>query len=242
MKKNWKKILTIFLICVMLVPNLGVLPLSASPPVSQIVDISTLAPGVSATASGSETTTLTPDKIYDGILDYAGKTTRWASTVGINTKWIMLNLGSSKEFSQVIIDWERKNATDYYIEISTDGNVFTDRQTFTAAPVDYRQTISYALPVTAQYIRLTITNFLPTGEDRNGTNISWETVSLFAMEVYAYAPGAVATINQSKINVAQSALLDVTAKNFANPSYQWYVNSTNSTSGGTAIPGANSDT
>jgi len=240
MKKSWKRILSVFLVCLTILPSVGTFQMTASEPVSRLVDISKL-PGVTATANASETTDLTPDKVLDGILNYAGKVTRWASSVGLATKWIMVNLGSSKEISEIVLDWERKNATNYIIETSVNGTAFTTQKTFTSAPADFRQTITFDAPVTAQYIRLTVTNFIDTGVDRNNTNISWWTVSLFAFEVYAYAQSAEATVSSSRITTAETALLDVTAINVANPSYQWYVNTANSTVGGTAISGATSD-
>jgi hyaluronoglucosaminidase len=237
MKNGWKKVLSVFLVCLMVLPGFNAFHITASSPVSELVDISKL-PGVVATANASETTDLTPDKVLDGILNYAGKVTRWASSVGLGTKWIMINLGSSWEFSEIILDWERKNATNYIIETSTNGTNFTTQKTFNSAPADYRQSIVFDTPVTARYIRLTITDFVDTGIDRNGANISWWTVSLYAFEIYAYAQSAVATVSSSKITTAETALLDVTAKNFTNPSYQWYTNTVNSTIGGIAIAGA----
>ena len=119
-----------------------------------------LGDGVVATSSDNEAGTLAADKAIDGIVDYqkANGQSRWASNTTSptqdNKKWLQVDLGEVKTFNEVAIEWERKNATNYIIELSDNGEEWRTVKEFTATPSDYRQVISFDEAQSARYVRL----------------------------------------------------------------------------------------
>ena len=134
-----------------------------------------------ATASGSETSALGPEKAKDG--DATTKTSRWASeerdASESNPHWLAMDLGEVKTVNSVIITWERRNPTNYAIETSEDGSTWKAVKTFTSAPAEKEQIINLDNPVQTRYIRVRINTFNPTAE-----GITWKTVSIYEFEVY----------------------------------------------------------
>ena len=152
--------------------------------------------GVVATTSDNETSDFTGSKAIDGIVDYenSGKQSRWASNTTSatieNKKWLKIDLGEVKNFDEIVIDWERKNATNYIIEVSSDDTTWRTIEEFTSAPSEYRQVIKLDSQETARYVRLSISNYSETADkrDTDGSNksITWNTVSVFELEVNQY--------------------------------------------------------
>ncbi|MFD9332224.1 discoidin domain-containing protein [Streptomyces sp. NPDC060065] len=107
----------------------------------------------------------TPQKAVDGNLS-----TRWAQGLGLpDPSWIQVDLGKESQVSAVVTTFELSRGYKYRIEYSTnatDWSVFDDRTAEnTVASVNY----SFAdAPVTARYLRLTVT-----GSSWNGGSI-WE--------------------------------------------------------------------
>lgn len=139
-----------------------------------------LAYGKSVTANASETATLTPDKVTDGNI-----ATRWASNTGVNAKSIQVDLGETKAIASTVLEWERKNATDYTLSVSTDGTSWTPVKHLTTKPSDFTEVINFDRSYDARYLKVDIANFDPTAEGRTGQSVTWSTVSLYEIEVYA---------------------------------------------------------
>ena len=53
-------------------------------------------------------------------------TTRWASDWKKDPQWVQLDFGKPIEFSQIVLQWEAAYATKYVIQISDDGERWTD--------------------------------------------------------------------------------------------------------------------
>lgn len=134
-----------------------------------------------ASASGSEASTLGPEKANDG--DATSKTSRWSSeerdASESNPHWLAMDLGAVKTVNSVVITWERRNPTNYAIEVSDDGSTWKAVKTFHAAPTEKEQVINLDAPVQTRYIRVLINTFNPTAE-----GITWKTVSIYEFEVY----------------------------------------------------------
>ena len=79
-----------------------------------------LALGRTVTASSLESSLYSGNNITDGSLD-----TRWASSL-TDPNWVSIDLGSLKDINRVLIYWEAAYATQYKIQVSTDGTAWTD--------------------------------------------------------------------------------------------------------------------
>ncbi|AYE35153.1 discoidin domain-containing protein [Clostridium septicum] len=154
-----------------------------------------LEPGVIATSSDNETSDLSAGKAIDGVVDYQKATgqSRWASNTTSpteeNKKWLKIDLGEVKNFNEIVIDWERKNATNYIIEVSNDDTNWRAIKEFTNSPTEYRQVIPLDNSENARYIRLSISGYSQTATKRdtngNDADVTWNTVSVFELEVYS---------------------------------------------------------
>ncbi|MEN8433783.1 family 20 glycosylhydrolase [Clostridium septicum] len=154
-----------------------------------------LEPGVIATSSDNETADFVAGKAIDGVVDYQKATgqSRWASNTTSpteeNKKWLKIDLGEVKNFNEIVIDWERKNAINYTIEISDDDTNWKTIKEFTNSPTEYRQVIPLNQEEVARYIRLSILHYSETSTKRdaagNDKTTTWNTVSVFELEVYS---------------------------------------------------------
>ncbi|MED4203597.1 beta-N-acetylglucosaminidase domain-containing protein [Neobacillus mesonae] len=79
-----------------------------------------LAEGKTAAASSSEVSWLTPDLAVDG-----NNNTRWASLYSDN-QWISVDLGKVYSIDKVKLYWEAAYGKQYKIQVSKDGNQWTD--------------------------------------------------------------------------------------------------------------------
>lgn len=100
---------------------------------SKIPDIQpvNLALGATVTASGNEVNDgrWTQDKVVDG--DRTSNASRWSSNYDDNA-WLKIDLGELKTISQIDIYWEAAYAAAYKIQVSTDGNTWTDVKSVTS--------------------------------------------------------------------------------------------------------------
>ncbi|WUC49241.1 discoidin domain-containing protein [Streptomyces sp. NBC_00554] len=110
-----------------------------------------------------------PEKAVDGDL-----TTRWAQGLGLpDPSWIQVDLGKDTSVSGVVTTFELPRGYKYRLEYSTDGTTWSTLDDHTA-----ENTVSSANhslpdePVTARYLRLTVT-----GSSYNGG-------SIYEMQVY----------------------------------------------------------
>ena len=147
-----------------------------------------LAKESTATASGSEDANVFgPSKAIDGIINKTvanAQQSRWASDVGIAPKWLQLDLKEVKQFQTLVIEWERKNATEYSIEVSDNGSDWESIKAFDNSPENYRQEIILDKAVSARYVRLKIDNFVGTGAPEGAESITWNTISVYEFEIY----------------------------------------------------------
>ncbi|OGR85676.1 MAG: hypothetical protein A2901_07885 [Elusimicrobia bacterium RIFCSPLOWO2_01_FULL_54_10] len=89
---------------------------------------------------------------YASSLAFDGNTTtRWSSAFS-DPQWIMVNYGSVKTISRVVIQWEAAYARAYRIQVSLNGTTWTDVFT-TNNGVGGTEVINIT-PVNAQYIRM----------------------------------------------------------------------------------------
>ncbi len=79
--------------------------------------------------------------------------TRWESTHGVSPSWIMVDLGSSKNLSQVIIDWEAANAANYLVQASNNGMSWTTLKTITTGAFGDR-TDTHSVAGNYRYVRI----------------------------------------------------------------------------------------
>ncbi|MBS4749531.1 discoidin domain-containing protein [Carnobacteriaceae bacterium zg-ZUI78] len=134
-----------------------------------------------ATSNGNEANSLAANKATDGNVD-----TRWASTVGQNQKWLQVDLGDVKTVGSVVLEWERKNAQDYTILVSENGQDWTEAKHITTAPDSFRETINLDQKHQARYIKVQINQFNPSAPNRTSDSpINWATVSIMELEAYS---------------------------------------------------------
>lgn len=138
-----------------------------------------LALNKNASSSSVEASGLEADKAFDGIADRDTKKTRWA-TNGQKPQWISVDLGKEEDIYNIVLEWERRNATSYKVQVSNDNSTWSDVYTSTSSPKDLREIISFDEKINARYIRLYIDNF--SSESIDG--VAWNNVSLYEMEVY----------------------------------------------------------
>jgi chitodextrinase len=105
----------------------------------------------------------TPQLAVDGNLS-----TRWAQGLGLpDPSWIQVDLGSVDSVSSVVTTFEKSAGYQYRIEYSTDGSNWSTLDDHTATPTTSQTNYSStAAPVSARYLRLTIT-----GSSYNGGSI-----------------------------------------------------------------------
>ncbi|MDE6907691.1 MAG: discoidin domain-containing protein, partial [Lachnospiraceae bacterium] len=135
-----------------------------------------LALSATATASSTETSDYPASKANDG-----DGGTRWASARGDRDQTLQLAWDSVQTMKGFVVKWERRNATNYAIETSNDGNSWTEVASFTQKPAETVQKITLDAPVQAQYVRLNIKTFTADGL---GGETSWNVVSVYEFEVY----------------------------------------------------------
>lgn len=135
-----------------------------------------LALNATATASGVEADTLPAGKANDGDVS-----TRWASPVSSDAQWLQLSWDTAQTMKSFSISWERRNATNYAIEISNDGTTWEAVKSFTEKPQETTQQVTLAQAVQAKYVRLNITAHDSAGL---GSEVSWNNVSVYEFEVY----------------------------------------------------------
>ncbi|MFJ6572339.1 discoidin domain-containing protein [Streptomyces sp. NPDC091292] len=104
-----------------------------------------------------------PGKVVDGDL-----TTRWAQGLGLpDPSWIQVDLGADTAVSSVVTTFEKSSGYRYRLEYSTDGSTWSTLDDHTARNTVSAATYSFTdKPVTARYLRLTVT-----GSSGNGGSV-----------------------------------------------------------------------
>ena len=141
--------------------------------------------GKQAFSSSNEDGELTAAKAVDG--DTTGDKSRWSSAKENGPHWIYVDLGKVMNVGSVRIVWETRKATSYKIQIAevmgdtADNTAWTDMAVINSQPSNKTENFSFSEIKKARYVRLLINSFNSFDED---TNIDWNTISIYEMEVY----------------------------------------------------------
>ncbi|MEU0965379.1 discoidin domain-containing protein [Streptomyces sp. NPDC005917] len=121
-----------------------------------------------ATAS-SDSEGNVPAKAVDGDLS-----TRWAQGLGLpDPSWLQVDLGKDTSVSAVVTTFEKSGGYRYRLEYSTDGGNWSTFEDHTAENTVAQTNYSFAdEPVTARYLRLTV------------TGSSWNGGSVYELQAY----------------------------------------------------------
>ncbi len=119
-----------WLLCVLMV-------LGASFPIlTAAAEDTDIARGKTAISCHSESASLTPDKALDG-----NSSTRFAAGGGCaHNTWYILDLGDNFDLSCVRINWEAAHPSAYVLEVSKDGQTYTELKTVTNAAAGWVET------------------------------------------------------------------------------------------------------
>lgn len=131
-----------------------------------------------AFSSGDEASTLTPNKAVDGIGN-TDRSSRWASDLSNGHKWLSVDLQKTRSIRTFMIEWERRNSTDYELQVSDDNVNWTTVAEFDAAPRSRTQRVVLDEAVEGRYIRVYISAFDATAE-----GVTWNNVSIYEFEAY----------------------------------------------------------
>ena len=157
---------------------------TANPPQSSSSSSSSSSPSSSSAASSS-----TPSVLVSQGSSVVGSTnllpaanavdgnpaTRWESSHGVSPSWLMVDLGSTRNLTRVVIDWEAANAADYLVQGSNNGSSWTNLKTVTGGTFGNR-TDTHDLSGSYRYVRIYAT--------ARSTGNTWG-YSIFELKVYA---------------------------------------------------------
>lgn len=160
-----------------------------------------------AVASSQEADSVKASNAFDG--DTTSRSSRWGSEKGAGPEWIYVDLGEVKDVKTIKIFWENRKATKYSVQIAESlGETEDQTQWITVKsgtrPAGKNERIVLEQVERARYVRLYIDSF--TAEDPDG-GVTWNTVSIYEMEVYGGVPKVEYTMDQvlEEIQVAQPA-------------------------------------
>lgn len=139
-----------------------------------------IAPNATATASSAETADFTAEKVLDG--DKTSKPSRWGSALGEGPEWIQLQWDQAQTIKNVVIYWERRNAENYRLETSDNGEDWTTVWSNESYPSKNNETITLDSAVKASYLRVYIEKVNDQSADPSET--AWRTVSMYEIEVF----------------------------------------------------------
>ena len=130
-----------------------------------------LALKATAASSANETSNFTQEKANDGNMD-----TRWSSGTlsESNPQWLRLDFGEPTTFNCVRLFWEKSGGKAYKVQVSDNGNEWTDVANVTDGQPEEARTLTFD-EVTARYVRVYVTENFPD---------IWTCVSIYEMEVY----------------------------------------------------------
>lgn len=136
--------------------------------------------GVKITASDEESGYFRASKAVDGD---TSKESRWSSENDWdnNEHFLQADFKSVRNIKAVKIYWERTNATNYSIEVSSDGTNWTAASIFEEAAETNPQTIYYENGIEARFVRLHVTGVR---KEETDASLYYQNVSICEMEVY----------------------------------------------------------
>lgn len=127
-------------------------------------------------------TSFTADKAFDG--DTKNKS-RWASAIKNAPHWLYVDLEDVLDVKTIRLTWETRKATEYRIQYATEENEWKDAKVFTSRPSSLTQKIVLDQAIKARYVRLYIDKSDKLDPD---TGISWNSISVYEMEIYGGEP------------------------------------------------------
>ncbi|QEY19160.1 hypothetical protein D0C16_21370 [Cellvibrio sp. KY-GH-1] len=119
--------------------------------------------------------------------------TRWESNHAIDPSWIMVDLGSQKALTQVVIDWEAANAANYEIQGSNNGTSWTTLKAVTGGAFGTR-TDTQSVSGSYRYVRIY-------GTARSAGN-TWG-YSIWELKVYAQSAASSSSSSSSSSTSSQ---------------------------------------
>jgi endoglucanase len=166
-----------------------------------------LALAKTAIASSNESGTYDASKAVDG----DATTTRWSSA-GSDSQWIMIDLGATYRFSQVVLIWEAAYGKSYQIQTSSNKTTWTDIFSTTTGDGG---TDTIDVIATARYVRMNGT--------LRGTSYGY---SLWEFRVMGNPGDIGPTIGTDPVaqtlREGQTATFTVAATGQGSLTYQWY--------------------
>lgn len=172
-----RKLLVCFIILFQLV---GLLTVHAT--TNAIPDVN-LVQGKQIYSSSFENSNLTADKAIDGSLS-----TRWSSSFSDN-QWLMIDLGTLHDINRVVLNWEAAYALSYYIQISNDGNNWSD--VYVTDNGDGKKDDIILSTVSTRYVRVLFTM----RATRYGFSL-WE-IEIYGQESSNMSDSSIASIEES---------------------------------------------
>lgn len=135
---------------------------------------------VKVTASDMESSDFKPELINDGDVTSAS---RWSSANDWenNEHFLQVDLKNEKYINAVKIYWERTNVTDYALEISDNGIIWTEVIRNQTAPKSNPETIFLGNPVEARYLRIHSYDVAKNEED---LTLYYQNVSINELQVF----------------------------------------------------------
>ena len=158
-----------------------------------------------ASSDSNETDGLNASKAFDG--DRTTRESRWSSAVANGPHWLAVDLGQTRNIKTVMLYWETRKATHYQIQVSDDGSDWRTVKEINDRPASTTDRIILDNTESARYVRLYIDSF--TAENPDG-DVTWNTISLFEMEVYGGEIQESASDIANQIEIADPQLGDET--------------------------------
>lgn len=144
-----------------------------------------LLPGVEVTADSVENDRFLPRLAADG--EKKDNASRWSSAnePGEPEHWLQFSFPGEQSFAFVSLYWERLNVLGFVIEVSEDGERWTQAAVWEGTPETNEQHIVLEHPAQGRFLRLKTTAVSDTEENQY---LYYQNVSLLEMELYAQAP------------------------------------------------------
>ena len=158
-----------------------------------------------ASSDSNEADGLNASKAFDG--DRTTRESRWSSAVADGPHWLAVDLGQTRNIKTVMLYWETRKATHYQIQVSDDGSDWRTVKEINDRPASTTDRIILDNTESARYVRLYIDSF--TAENPDG-DVTWNTISLFEMEVYGGEIQESASDIANQIEIADPQLGDET--------------------------------
>jgi hypothetical protein len=134
--------------------------------------------------------------------------TRWESAHAVDPSWITVDLGSLKNLSQVVVDWEAANAANYQVQGSTTGASWVNLKTVTGGTFGTR-TDTHTVSGSYRYVRIYST--------ARSTGNQWG-YSIWELKIYAQgAPASSSAASSSLAPAPPLAIANAVASTALTP-------------------------